>query len=102
MGVQGKRTWNTLDTQLAYMEQAVSRMRTALSIHKPLDAGQRRGMSIEQPGELNMPAETWCAIAKSIAVLAAAHDLFFVTKNTFHDGAGTIRVKFARRRGELT
>jgi hypothetical protein len=84
------------------MEQAVSQMRTALGIHKPLEAGQQRGMSIDEPCTLKMSVDTWHAIAAPIRMLATAHGLFLTAQRTYHDGVGTIRVKFASRRGELT
>jgi hypothetical protein len=89
-----------MDTRLAFLEHAVSRMRTALHVVKPLGLGEQRGMSLEQPGELEMPEGTWHGIAQIVRMTAAAHELLTVVQSRYSDGVGTTRVRFTKRRGD--
>jgi hypothetical protein len=88
-----------MDTRLAFLEQAISRMRTALDVVKPLAVGEQRGMTVEQPCELEMPEETWFGLAQIIRMAAEAHGLRLMVKSHYSDGAGKTRVEFARRHG---
>jgi hypothetical protein len=99
--MQGKRVWSDMDTRLACLEQAISRMRTAHAVAKSLAPGEQRGMSLDQPCTLELPAGAWYGIGHIVRIAAAAHELSLAVESNYSDRPGSVRVKFARRRGEL-